>query len=147
MPKRKKKMPNSTEVDAKTSDLPARIKNITDGLFYTSEIDAEIAPFIGREGKTVDSREVLNQSGNDLDAIIREKDFSQFFAKLTEIQDWFEAEEKAAAAKFYQLKTLLENNLKDLKCFAVGQTQIEIYVVGLDAKNILTGIKTKAVET
>lgn len=146
MSKRKKKMPNFIETDSKKSDLPAQIKKITSGLYYMSETDAAILPFTGKKARAVTSQEVLKQSGSD-SAAVEEKDFSQFFAPLTEIQDWFGDEEKAMAAKFSQLKDLLEKNLKDLKCFKIGQIQLDIYVVGIDAENNLTGIQTKAVET
>lgn len=147
MPKRKKKMRNCVEADSKKNDLPTHIKKITDGLYYMSETDAEILPFTGKKVRAVTSQEILNQSGSDLNAAIEEKDFTQFFARLVETQEWFGDEEKATAAKFKQLKDLLEKNLKDLKCFRIGQIQIDIYVVGIDAENNLMGIKTKAVET
>ncbi len=44
-------------------------------------------------------------------------------------------------------KNLLEANLRDLRVFKIGEIQIDIYVVGLDVENNLTGIQTKAVET
>ncbi|HXG82908.1 MAG TPA: nuclease A inhibitor family protein [Pyrinomonadaceae bacterium] len=140
-------MRNSLETDSKKSELPAQIKKITDGLYYMSETDAEILPFTGKKTQSVTSQEVLNQSKSDSNAAIEEKDFTQFFARLVKIQDWFGDEEKATAAKFTELKNLLEKNLKDLKCFKIGQIQIDIYVVGIDAENNLMGIMTKAVET
>jgi hypothetical protein len=147
MSKRKKKMRDSLETDSNKSDLPSLIKKIASGLYYMSETDAEILPFTGKKAQAVSSQEILKQSGSNLNSVIEEKDFIQFFDRLTQMQDWFGDEEKAAAANFNELKNLLEKNLKDLKYFKIGRIQIDIYVVGLDAENILTGIKTKAVET
>ncbi|MDQ3321075.1 MAG: nuclease A inhibitor family protein [Acidobacteriota bacterium] len=147
MQKRKKKMRNPVKTDSKKNDLPAQIKKITDGLYYMSETDAEILPFTGKKVCAVTSQEILKQSGSDLNAAIEEKDFAQFFTRLTEKQDWFGDEETATAAKFRELKDLLEKSLRDLKCFKIGKIQLDIYIVGIDAENNLTGIKTKAVET
>ena len=66
---------------------------------------------------------------------------------MTEIQNWFGNEEKKSAQKFSELKELLEESLKDLKVFRIGEIELNIYVVGIDSENTLMGIKTKSVET
>lgn len=128
-------------------NLAQKIKNAADGLFYISETDAEIEVFDGKQAETVTKEEVLSQTGNSIDVTVVEKSFDDFFAPLTEIQDWYGDEEKETAQKYAKLKQLLENNLRDLKCFKIGKIQLDIFVVGLDAENKLLGIKTKAVET
>lgn len=161
MPKRKKKKnskekilengkeKNSTEIDvnSQNSDLAEQIKTVAKNLYYISETDAEIAPFIGRSAGAVTKEEILIQTGSAVDTEVEERDFTEFFARLTEIQDWFGDEEKETAQKYAQLKELLEKNLRDLMIFKVGKIQLDVYAVGLDAENKLMGIKTKAVET
>lgn len=135
------------DANSKTDNFSAQLKKSIAGLYYTSETDAEIMPFAGQKAAAVTAQEVLSQTKAAPDAAIEEKDFSEFFARLTEIQDWFGDEEKATAQKFDGLKNLLAKNLKDLKIFKVGTIQIDVYAVGLDANGVLTGIQTKAVET
>ena len=147
MRKRKKEMEKTESGDAGKSDLVAQIKKTASGLYYTSETDAEIAAFAGGKAEAVTAEELSRQIQSTGNQPIEEKDFNEFFARLTEIQDWFGDEEKATAQKFADLKNLLEQNLKDVKVFRVGKIQIDIYVVGLDAQGNLTGIQTKAVET
>lgn len=144
---RKKKVKKFVETDKKKYDLPKLLKKITDRLFYTSETDAEILPFIGKKAQAVTSQEIMVQTETKGNSPIEERNFAEFFARLTEIQDWFGDEEKATAQKFADLKNLLEKNLKDLKVFKIGKIQVDIYAVGLDAESVLTGIQTKAVET
>lgn len=143
MPK-KRKIKESPDEDF---NLPRKIKEISEGLYYISETDAEILSFAGSEAAAVNKENLLKQTGNKPDAPVEERSFAEFFARLTKIQDWFGEEEKQAAAKFSALQELLEDNLKDLKVFKVGRIEIEIYAVGLDEHGKLTGIKTKAVET
>lgn len=112
-----------------------------------SETDAEILPFVGARAESVTAAAVLNQTETDKNSPIEEKDFSEFFAPLVAVEDWFGDEEKATVQKFEALKSLLEKNLRDLKFFKVGKVQIDIYIVGLDEQSILTGVQTKAVET
>lgn len=147
MLKRKKKIKKSVEINSKETDLPAQIKKLCEGLYYISETDAEILPFVGKKAQAVTSEEIKNQIQAADKSRVEEKDFTEFFGRLTEIQDWFGEEEKETAQKFTDLKNFLEKNLKDLKVFKIGEIQIDVYVVGLDAEGNLTGIKTKAVET
>jgi len=139
----KKKSTESTLADK----LAKQLRETAEGLYYISETDAEISPFVGARTDAVTKENLLLQTGNKPDAPVEERDFAGFFTRLTKIQDWFGDEEKQTAAKFTRLKELLEKNLKDLKVFKVGRIEIDIYIVGLDGEGNLTGIKTKAVET
>ena len=130
-----------------TNKLAEYIENAAEGLYYVSETDAEIKPFIGRTSQAVTPEEILEQTDNAVDSAVEQRDFSDFFSRLTKIQDWFGDEEKANAQKFVRLKEVLENNLRELRVFKVGKIQLDIYVVGLDENDKLLGIKTKAVET
>ncbi len=148
MRKRKKRMKNFEEVGSAKSDLSAQIKKAASNLYYTSETDAEITAFDGKKAEVVTAQELLSQiESAEKSQPIEEKSSDEFFARLTEMQDWFGDEEKATAQKFADLKDLLEKNLKDVKVFRIGKVQIDIYVVGLDAEGNLKGIQTKAVET
>jgi Nuclease A inhibitor-like protein len=147
MRRKRKKMNTTADAEQPVVYLTEQIKSVAAGLCYMSETDAEILPFSGSRADTVTKENLLNQIGKPADSPVEERNFIEFFARLTEIKDWFGDEEKAATAKFSALKDLLEKNLKDLKVFKVGKIQIDIYVVGLDANGNLAGIQTKAVET
>ena len=124
-----------------------QIAAIAENLYYLSETDAEILPFKGTFADKVTADELLKQTKHDADVKVAAHNFDEFFERLVKIQDWFGEEEKAAAARFSELKQLLENNLRDLTVFKIGKIRLDVYVVGLGAENILTGIQTKAVET
>jgi len=145
--KAEKKVSGDKNSDLQKNDLAEQIKKATEGLFYISETDAEILPFRGNPAEAVTKEEVLSQIKGAANLTVEERDFTGFFARLTEMQEWFGDEEKETAQKFKRLKDLLEKNLKNLKVFKVGKIQLDIYVVGLDAENNLSGIKMKAVET
>ncbi len=133
--------------DSQKNNLLEKIKIAVQGLYYISETDAEIFPFDGEQAKAVTEKEMLSQTDSAADSAVEERDFKEFFVRLTEIQDWFGDEEKETAQKFARLKELLEKNLRDLKVFKIGKIKLDVYAVGLNAENKLLGIKTKAVET
>lgn len=147
MPKRKKKKMTFAEPKSKKDDLAEQIEKSVKGLWYMSETDAEIMPFIGNQTEAVTKENLLTQIEKQLDTPVEERDFTELFERLTKMQDWFGDEEKETAEKFSVLRNLLETNLKDLKVFKVGKIELDVYVVGLDSEGNLMGIQTKAVET
>lgn len=146
--KKNKKVEEITEgVYVKDQDLNKLISEAVAGLTYMSETDAEILPFAGQKTDSVTKENLLHQIGKSNDLKIEEKDFSEFFEPLLKIQKWFGEDERKMTENFAKLKDLLQHNLIQKKVFRIGKKEIDIYVVGLDAENILRGIQTKAVET
>lgn len=133
--------------ESPSRNLVEEIKKALQGLIYISETDAEILPFVGTTTEKVDREEIVKQTKAASDAPVEEKEFSAFFARLTEIQDWFGDEEKETARRYAALKEILEKNIRDLKVFKIGKIELDIYVAGLDSENTFLGIKTKSVET
>jgi hypothetical protein len=138
---------NKSNKNQAQNDLANRIKKFTKDLYYISETDSEISPFTGRRAESVSQEALLAQTGRTENSEVEERNFEEFFKPLLEVQDWFGDEEKKTAARFSKLKELLQKELKDLKVFKVGSIELDVYVVGLDAEGVLTGIKMKAVET
>lgn len=139
---RKKKTKKMLLGENSFSDL---IKTIVKDLYYISETDSEIFPFVGESATSVSADELLRQLGrNDS---VEERQFEDFFRRLTEMQEWFGDEETATANKFSELKEFLLRNLKDVKVFKVGKIEVDIYIVGLNRESVLAGVWTKAVET
>ena len=143
----RKKRKKIKEILTTSKDLPQLIAEAVEGLTYMSETDAEIIAFSGQITDSLTSETLLQQLGKPDDIKIEEKDFTEFFAPLIKIQDWFGEDERKMTEKFATLKQLLQQNLIGKKVFRLGKIEIDIFVVGLDKDNILRGIQTKAVET
>lgn len=122
-----------------------QIKTIVKDLYYISETDSEIFPFVGKKATSVSADELLRQI--ERTDPVEERVFDDFFKRLTEMQEWFGDEETATANRFSELKEMLSKNLKDVKVFKVGKIEVDVYIVGLDSENVLAGVWTKAVET
>jgi Nuclease A inhibitor-like protein len=79
---------------------------------------------------------------------VEEQPEADFWAPVTTIEAWFGDDEKATAAKFQQLKTKLETTLTDRQVFRVGNTEIDVYLLGKPAEGEpRVGLTTKVVET
>ena len=139
---RRKKMKKSLPPE---DDFQHQIEKAVRDLYYISETDSEVFPFVGERATSVSVEEILGQIGrNDP---VEQRDFEDFFKRLTEMQEWFGDEETNTANKFLQLKKILLKNLKDIKVFKIGKIEVSIYIVGINSENVLAGVWTKAVET
>jgi hypothetical protein len=130
---------------AKEKSFSEQIEEIAKDLYYISETDSEIFSFTGERAEDVSAGEILKQIGRS--DPVEERNFEDFFNRLTQMQEWFGDEETRAANQFSELKEFLTNNLRDIKVFKIGEIEVDIYIVGLDKENILKGVWTKAVET
>lgn len=131
----------------KNTKLIDELKKASKDLYYISETDAEIAAFDGGKSQEISAEIILERTKADKKAKVEERDFDEFFERLTKIQDWFEEEETENANRFAYLRDLLKNNLRDLKIYKIGEVRIKIYAAGLDAEDDLFGIQTESVET
>jgi len=129
------------------TDFFSEIDQACEGLIYISETDAPVLAFSGPAATEPTGELILQQTGGKAESRIEEAAFAEFFGKLTAINEWFGEAEKAKAAKFLDLQKLLEENLRDLKVFRIGEIRIDIYAVGIDKDSHIMGITTKAVET
>ena len=76
------------------NSLNLDIETAVKDLFYTSETDAEILIFVGSKADTVTKENLLIQTKSQSVVKVEEKDFNEFFNRLTAIQNWFGDEEK-----------------------------------------------------
>ncbi|MEZ0486338.1 nuclease A inhibitor family protein [Fibrella aquatica] len=73
---------------------------------------------------------------------------AEFWEPVVTVEDWFGEEEKVKTAQFQTLKTYLETTLNDRQVFRVGQTEIDVYLLGKQKEGEpRVGLKTKVIET
>jgi len=133
--------------DQNPDSLVTCLESACDGLVFISETDAPVMPFHGGGVGVIRPQTILEQTGRSPDETIEERDFDEFFERLTAIREWHGEEEKARAKKFLELYSLLKEFLRDRKVFRIGHIQLDIYAVGLDKEGNLAGVSTYAVET
>ena len=130
-----------------TGELFHEIERACEGLIYISETDAPVLAVAGQPADAVTANLILQQTGLAADAPVEERDFVEFFGRLTAIREWYGEAEAARAKKFLELQKLLEENLRELKVFRIGAIRLDIFAVGIDKDGCLMGVMTKAVET
>ncbi|GAB4036531.1 nuclease A inhibitor family protein [Spirosoma gilvum] len=72
---------------------------------------------------------------------------ADFWDPVVTDQDWYGNEEKARTAKFQELKKLVEEELTVRQVFRVGDSEMDVYLLGLQPGDERAGLKTKVVQT
>lgn len=78
---------------------------------------------------------------------VEETPEADFWEPVTTEEDWYGDEEKARTSKFQQLKTILETEVTVRQVFQVGESEMEVYLLGRQGDGERVGIKTKIVQT
>ena len=134
---------NSTSPES----LPERLKSACAGLNFVSETDSSVDPVFGEAARSTSSTDFLTAIGVPVSKPIGERNFEDLFSRLTSQKEWFTPTQRSNAKRFGALKRLLEFELTDLKIIRVGEIHVTIYVLGIDRKGKVAGVKMNAIET
>lgn len=131
---------NSSTEEATAKEVEEKIDEevITANTVTTPSLSTIIVP-------TAD--DILKNTKHEAETKIEEITLDKFFYRPTKIEDWFGDEEIETAQKFSALQKLIESSLQNIKVFRVGEIQIDVYIVGVDAEGNFAGLKTTAIET
>lgn len=141
--------PEHRHPTADDKSFPDHINPLLAGLFYPSESDEPI------ERVTCDLRQAEPLTNSQLRDWLRlpptvpvaEVPEAHFWEPVVTEQDWYSDEERAIAARFRQFRTDLENELTGRQVFHVGETEIDVYLLGRRVDGTRAGIWTKIVQT
>ncbi|MBN8825588.1 MULTISPECIES: nuclease A inhibitor family protein [unclassified Spirosoma] len=78
---------------------------------------------------------------------VEEMPEADFWEPVVSEQDWYGDDEKARTATFQKLQQLVEADLSVRQVFRVGDSEIDVYLLGLQSEDGRVGLKTKIVQT
>jgi hypothetical protein len=130
-------------------DVIAQLRKVTTGLRFQSEWDYPVEPLVweGEGAEALTSSRLLKLAKRPPGTPVKAVSLESFFRPATEEQDWHNADERATVARFKELVKALKRSLKKAKAYKVGETEIDVYVVGHTESGDLAGVRTKVVET
>lgn len=125
------------------------VTNLLPNLLYPSESDESLEwiDIAQTQPSPLTINNLLVYLSIPLDTFVEEITAESFWTPVTTIEEWYEEEERQTVAQFLQLKSLLETHLKNFQAFRVGQTEIDLYLLGQTANDQWAGLKTKVIET
>jgi hypothetical protein len=118
-------------------------------LYYPSESDEPIEPLSLPETHNfpINENEFKILLKLEEDTIVEPLDVEQFWNNVTDVKDWYEAEQIAKTKQFEKVKKTLFEYLEDVQGFRVGEIEIDVYLFGKNTTGGIEGIKTMLVET
>ena len=141
-------MSNSKSQKNSKTYLKEQIDLLVADLRYPSESDEKIEFFeILDTVAEISTENFKTFIGKSEETAIQTMDLELFFEPLTRTEEWFTDEEAQWAEDSLKLKTVLKKKLQDLQVFRVGETEIEVFVIGKTEAGEWIGIKTLLIET
>ncbi|MFN4145507.1 MAG: nuclease A inhibitor family protein [Runella sp.] len=80
-------------------------------------------------------------------AKVEEIPVENFWTPLLAVEEWYEQEQLEQVAQATQLKEILDAHLPQQQSFRVGETEINLYLIGEFDEKTAGGLKTLLVET
>lgn len=131
---------------ADATTLLQSIENASRGLLYPSESDFPIEPIeFGEEEPTPEALLALRKLPSE--TRVDDPTLDAIFEGLTDVFEEASDDEQATSKRFQALKSLLEDNLEDIRIYRLGEVDMEIFVLGRHASGKWMGIRTNVVET
>ena len=127
--------------------MTALIAAACEGLIYISETDATVEPVSIPRLIEFSSVGLLKFLGRSEEETIQIVDAAEFLGRLSEPKEWHNELEKEIARRFGQLRDVLQNELEDLRVYRVGESRVDIFILGWSASGTIAGVRTRAVET
>lgn len=118
-------------------------------LLYPSESDEPIEPVTCYldQADPLSASQITDWLMQPPAVYVEERPEADFWQPVTAEQDWYGDDEKRRTARFQHLQQTVETLLTTRQFFRVGQTEIELYLIGRQANGERAGLKTNVIET
>ncbi|MBD2757796.1 nuclease A inhibitor family protein [Spirosoma validum] len=145
-----------TNEESKSSGTALENKSFSDqisplltDLLYPSESDEPLEPVTCylKQPEPITVSQIKDWQMLPPSVYVEELPEADFWEPVTTEQEWYGDEEKARTAKFQELKQLFEKELTVRQQFRVGETEMDVYLLGRQTDGERVGIKTKVVVT
>lgn len=140
-------MPENQTPDA---SLKTAVEELLPEVYYPSESDEPIEFIelnLPPEAEPLNERSAGEFLATKRNREVEELTVDDFFAPLTEEEDWFTDEEHETVQRMKRVRELLEKDLTDLTAFKIGYAEKDLYLLGLTKDGQRVGLKTKVTET
>lgn len=139
---------SSGEIPEKIT-LQDQVTNLINDLLYPSESDEPltyVTCYLKQDAPLTVSQ-IKDWQMLPPEVFVEEIPEADFWEPVLTEQDWYGDEEKARTKKFQQLKTLLETELTVRQVFRVGESELDVFLLGRQADGERAGLQTKIVQT
>ena len=141
--------PKSSGTSTENKSFSDQINPLLTDLLYPSESDEplEVVTCYLKQAEPLTVSQIKDWQMLPPSVYVEEIPESDFWEPVTTEQNWYEEEEKARTKKFQELKQFLENQLAVRQVFRVGESEMDVYLLGRQTDGERAGIRTTIVQT
>lgn len=132
-----------------TDSLRSRIEPLLTDLLYPSESDESVT-FVTcylKQAEPLTDVQIKDWQMLPPSVYVEEILEADFWEPVTTDQDWYNDDEKKRTATFQQLKQIMETELSVRQVFRVGETEMDLFLLGRQSTGERAGLQTKIVQT
>jgi len=130
-------------------EIVLRLYQSSQDLLWTSESDYPFVVFFWELEEEIELSipTFLELIKKPPDTSIKSLIFESFFERAVTPKDWHDEEKKEEVKRYQHLVAVLEECLRDLRVYKVGEVTVDVYIVGTTPAGDLAGLSTVAIET
>jgi hypothetical protein len=131
------------------TNITETLKQSSTGLMMMSESEYpfEVISWANEGSEPITTKRILQLTNHPQDSLIEEVELEHLFRNSAFEREWHDELQKQEVVKFQTLLNALKDNLKEIKVYRVGSTNIDVYIIGKTSTDDLAGLSTKAIET
>ncbi|GAB2553987.1 nuclease A inhibitor family protein [Spirosoma areae] len=141
--------PKSSGPISETSPFSDQVCPLLTDLLYPSESDepVEAVTCYLKQAEALTVSQIKDWQMLPPSVYVEEMPEVDFWQPVITGQDWFGDEEKARTARFQKLKDFVEIALTVRQVFRVGESEMDVFLLGRQADGERAGLKTRVVQT
>ncbi|MGB3694182.1 MAG: nuclease A inhibitor family protein [Spirulinaceae cyanobacterium] len=130
-------------------DILQQLRVASADLLWMSESDYPFEVFTYSQKDVPEMNEivVLEKMAKQTNTPIKTVEFEQFFQLATTEKEWHNASEKETVKQYQNLVSTLQENLENLQVYLIGETEIDVYILGKLPSGDWAVLSTKMVQT
>ena len=129
--------------------LETELKKASDGLLMMSETDEPFEFYYDDEhaGEELNEEMVLKLAGMPAHYPVQVVALDYFLRNMTRTDTESGEAQRQQARRFQELQARLQELLRDVKAYKVGENRISVFILGKTDSGEIAGLKTVVVET
>jgi histidine triad (HIT) family protein len=131
------------------ADLIQKLQELTQGMYYISESEypLEVVHYEQPASGPLIPDSLRQLTVQPASAKVEVQELGYFFQSMLQDSPEPGAVPDSTAQRFRELKTFLEQQLKDIQVFRIGKREMQAYILGKTSDGHVAGLKTTVVET
>lgn len=141
--------PKSSAEVLKNLPFTEQVNPLLTDLLYPSESDEPIEPVTCylKQDEPLTVSQIKDWQMMPPSIYVEEIPEADFWEPVITEEDWYGDEEKVRTARFREIKQIIESELSVRQVFRVGESEMDVFLLGRQADGERAGIKTKIIAT